>query len=156
MKGWLVIGAIVVAAVVWWRWPRTLVDVPLETAASTTGEDPCAFTERCVIVYMAPWCGACRQSVRIIDALHARWEDRDDIGIKVVLGRDGRDALEGMAASTRAAAYLDVDGTYWEKNGGRGFPHWIVTDAANRQRRTVSGTAMHVPSMLHHLRLDGY
>jgi thiol-disulfide isomerase/thioredoxin len=91
-------------------------------------DDPCAGRERCVFVYMAPWCPACKQTMPIVNQLREAWKEQDHPGLMVVIGNGKTDQLESMAKQVGAPVYLDKEDKFMRATGVRHFPYFIVVD----------------------------
>ena len=104
-------------------------DVPL---AKFGGGDPETLrscpTERCVNVYVAPWCGVCRATTDMILALRP-WLAARGATVRVIVGRDRPDAVEDYARTFGNGTLMDPAGTL---SLLRGVPEFAVTDSAGR------------------------
>src|SRR5690606_20836040 len=55
--------------------PKTIPSLILSPARANGGTESCLGKARCVLVYVAPWCGACKYSLPGIQALRDKWAD---------------------------------------------------------------------------------
>lgn len=92
-------------------------------------------TARCVTVYVAPWCGYCRKSVGLIQAFRAHLK-KTGVESRVIVGRDGPEAVRAYAAEFGPDALLDAAGAVPLPGG---VPHFVSTDAAGAALKRVSG-----------------
>nr|WP_086938021.1 redoxin family protein [Thaumasiovibrio occultus] len=92
--------------------------------------------EYCVVAYVAPWCGVCRQYteeyVKLRDALAI-----DGIDMKIVIGRDKPKAVEAYAREFAGASYNDANGHYYRLLGLEAVPYFAVI---NRDGEIVKET----------------
>jgi thiol-disulfide isomerase/thioredoxin len=93
--------------------------------------------ERCLTVYLAPWCPSCRRAEPMVAQLREVLT-REGRPVTVVMGMDEPAALEAHARDLGYPVLLDVDGRVERDAGIRGVPYFIVTD---RQGRIVSRQA---------------
>jgi len=91
-------------------------------------EDPCKNKDRCVIVFIAPWCGYCRASEPFISALRSDAAASSTFGLKIVIGSDNASALQTKARELGDNTFLDTNGLIMSAAGVRGYPSWISTD----------------------------
>ena len=107
--------------------------------ANTQGTNPCLTKEKCVIVYMAPWCPFCQRTIPIVQEMVEHYKDSGEVGVKVIIGNDGRGKLEDMAEKVGTNTFLDPDGTLWNAVGAKGVPHWFVLDSTGKQVAELGG-----------------
>ncbi|MCZ8319595.1 MAG: TlpA family protein disulfide reductase [Lysobacteraceae bacterium] len=93
--------------------------------------------ERCLTVYLAPWCPACRRAEPMVAELRQVLA-REGRPVMVVIGMDEPAALEAHAREFGYPVLLDVDGLLKRDAGIRGVPYFIVTD---RRGQVVSRQA---------------
>ncbi len=95
---------------------------------STYG-DACFRKKRCLVIYVAPWCGACRGDVSFVNELHERLKSNLNVGFKVVIGIDELPNLQEFARKYSARTHLDTDGAIRGALNIRSFPSFFwVTD----------------------------
>ncbi len=144
-----------VGLLVWWLMPVRFPDIQLAPAsANADGYDQCAGKQRCVMVFVAPWCSACKQSVGIIKGMMARCEDSSEVGIKPIVG-SGRSVqtMEAMAARFGRGVFLDPAGQVLAASGERSVPQWIVVDDEGMLVKTQAGVITNVEMMFQQLDL---
>lgn len=111
-----------------------------------SGPDECAGAEKCLAVYLAPWCPQCRESGELVDELRTRDALSPAFGFKVIIGRDEPDALARYAGLLGGAVYYDYDGEFWRQIGAHGVPAWITWDAEGRIRERLYGRPVGAPA----------
>lgn len=139
----------------WWLLPVQFPSIPLAPArANAAGHDPCAGKQRCVLVFLAPWCPACKISLGTVRGLMTRFADSDRVGIKPVIG-NGRNpsSMEEMAAQIGPGTFLDPAGRIMTAAGVSSVPHWFVLDDQGFLLKKVAGVIPNVPAMISELDL---
>jgi hypothetical protein len=116
-----------------------LPDLRLPTASAQEGPSlrSCP-TAKCLIVYVAPWCGYCRAATPMILALRDYLQSRG-VTTRIVVGKDRLAVLRDYARDFGPDTLLDPD----EAFPVGGVPHFFVTDRAGAVLKEVSG----VPSV---------
>lgn len=89
---------------------------------------------RCLTVYVAPWCPACRSSTAIIRELQAHLATVD-VPVRVVVGADVPEKVRAYALEFGDATLLDPD-KRWSVGG---VPHFFVSDAAGGVHKEQAG-----------------
>jgi hypothetical protein len=79
-------------------------------------------TAKCLTIYVAPWCGVCREGSGAIKALSAHLTGRG-ITTRIVVGRDSISSVASYASEFGSKTLLDPD----EKVALRGVPHFFVS-----------------------------
>ncbi|MCA9563503.1 MAG: hypothetical protein KC561_08435 [Myxococcales bacterium] len=115
--------------------------------ANADGEDPCLGTERCVTVYVAPWCPACRRSRPTVRQVQEVCENDPTTGFRVVVGQDRPGPVEQMATAYGSGTFVDPSGQYYRQLGGDGVPFWFVSDAQGQILTAFAGT--YTPARAH-------
>lgn len=80
---------------------------------------------KCLTVYVAPWCPACRNATGTIQGLQAYLAGRG-VPVRVVVGADEEDKVRAYARDFGAGALLDPE-KRWSVGG---VPHFFVSDDA--------------------------
>jgi hypothetical protein len=101
--------------------------------------DPCQARKTCVVMYVAPWCGACQVHVgTTLPLLRAKWGDSPDRpGLKVVVGNSDDGRLDEMARRVGDPVFIDRDDQLLRALAVRRFPSFYVLD--ERLRITHEG-----------------
>jgi thiol-disulfide isomerase/thioredoxin len=128
----------------------TSVKLAALTPAAEAG-DPCAKARRCVVVYLAPWCPACRQAKPHVKALRARLPA--GAAMKVVIGQAERSRSQEMAGEVGGAVFFDPDGDYYKAIKGTGIPYWMVLDADQHVTARMAGFVLPLEAQLAQLGL---
>lgn len=137
MRSILVIAAVI--ALFLWRSGAFVTQVDA-SVLRTEGPDPCARVERCVAVYLAPWCPQCRKSGELVQALRARAAATGGrLGVQVIVGRDEPPALERYARELGGPVSFDDDGGFFRQLGASGVPIWVSWDADGRILERMAG-----------------
>ena len=100
--------------------------------------DPCSGKQRCVLVYVAPWCPACKVAIGFIKQLREYLSRANKVGLQVVVGLDKEESLRNMAESIGGVVYIDREGRMKRAAGIGGIPSWVVW---NWERKVVARTA---------------
>ncbi len=122
--------------------PRVSADgVP---TGETGSAERCAGANGCLVVYVAPWCGPCRQSLPHDRALADLVKGR---GVETtwVVGMDGMAQCREMAKSIGREVLVDEKGDWARKMGIRGVPHFLVTGPDGRVRKRQAGALLGNP-----------
>lgn len=90
--------------------------------------DPCAGKKTCALVYVAPWCPACKSMASVIRDFGKN--KKQNTGFKVVIGQ-GRDAGENENALPTYGynARVDQDDAIFHQLGVTKFPSFYVLDS---------------------------
>lgn len=90
--------------------------------------DPCLKKERCIIVYLAPWCPSCTASQPFLIRAKEKIAYNKKVGIKFIIGMDEEPSLLKMASSFGNQAYLDSKSEFSQAVGIRGVPSLLITN----------------------------
>lgn len=115
--------------------------LPVQEGALRQGTKPAGGvcpSERCLLVYVAPWCPSCRRAEPMLAELRASLL-RDGVGIEVVVGMDEPPELEAHARTFGYPVLLDMDGAVKRDAGIRGVPYFIVTDRRGQVIKRQAG-----------------
>lgn len=83
--------------------------------------------DKCLTVYVAPWCPACKQSVGMINNLVDDLK-KDGLEAHVIVGHDEVEKLQGFGKRFRVPVLLDPDKTFFETVDVEAVPYFAVTD----------------------------
>ena len=90
--------------------------------------DNCSGKKFCAVIYVAPWCPACKQmKPQFLRALK-RSETKTGFGVRVVVGQGTSEQNEKEAASFGFGAVTDPDASVLKSLGVRAFPSFFVID----------------------------
>jgi hypothetical protein len=143
----LVALGVLCAAALWLRRPTSIATAgtTLKVVAADgrqTGDrrevGRCASGRKCLVVYVAPWCGPCRSSLAGDAALADHLRSKG-IETTFVVGMDQPDRCAEMVRALGRDAVIDPDGSWAKKAGVRGVPHFLVVDAVGSVTRRQAG-----------------
>ncbi|HEX7613975.1 MAG TPA: redoxin family protein [Thermoanaerobaculia bacterium] len=146
----LVLVALSVGAWLVLRAPSRLSATTLPRLAADgtpAGEAPagkCAGAKGCLIVYVAPWCGPCKQSLPGDRALADLVKDRG-IETTFVVGMDAMPKCAEMARSIGREVLVDTSGAWAQKMNIRAVPHFLVTGPDGSVKKRQAGALMASP-----------
>jgi thiol-disulfide isomerase/thioredoxin len=141
----------------WWFVPVQLPVLGLTPArANAAGADACVGKRRCVVVFVAPWCPACKLSVGVIRAMMEHYSGPGEVGVKPVVG-SGRSSvsMEEMADQLGPGTFLDPAGSIMRAAGEKSVPHWFVVDERGFLIKKVAGLIPNLQGMIQELDLAG-
>ena len=82
------------------------------TASLHESGDPCFQKERCLIVFVAPWCGVCQEELPFLGEIYKFVGGNKNIGFKVMVGMDEPQKLNSFAQQIHAPTVLDQDKSF--------------------------------------------
>ena len=106
--------------------------------AGSGSAEKCGGTKGCLIVYVAPWCGPCKQSLPGDRALADLIKDRG-IETTFVVGMDAMPNCAEMARTIGREVLVDASGAWAKKMEIRGVPHFLVTGPDGSVKRRQAG-----------------
>ena len=92
-------------------------------------------TEKCLTVYVAPWCGYCRAGTPTMIALRAFLKTKN-VATRFVVGMAPLEDVKEYAKEFGPEALLDPDNAMGVRGG---VPHFFVSDATGRVLKRVPG-----------------
>jgi hypothetical protein len=108
---------------------------------------PCWLRKRCLVVYIAPWCGACQQTKNFVPIIREALRDKPDTGFMVIVGKGWGDFNGGyeMAREIGGQVYLDREASYWQllREEVNAIPAWLVFDGRGDVLETETGSPRH-------------
>lgn len=129
----LVISALILGFFAWQKHEareRAREEREYSSAVTSNGGDPCTGKKFCALIYLAPWCPACKSQVPLYRDYVEKAKTRGDVGVKVVVGQGRRAGdNEAMAKLFGAAGLVDHDSSYLKKYRVDRFPSLYVLDA---------------------------
>lgn len=91
--------------------------------------DPCEGKKTCALIYVAPWCPACKSMASTFREFGKNSVKKHDIGFKVVIGQ-GRNQAENEGALPMYGLFARVDESgIAEKLGVPQYPSFYILDA---------------------------
>ena len=120
----------------------------LTAEGSATGEtgsaERCGGAKGCLVVYVAPWCGPCKQSLPHDRALADLVKERG-IETTFVVGMDSLPKCQEMARAIGREVLVDEKGAWAKKMGISGVPHFLVTSADGKVVKRQAGALLGNP-----------
>lgn len=120
----------------------------LTAEGAPTGEsgsaERCTGEKGCLIVYVAPWCGPCKQSLPHDRALADLVKTRG-IETTFVVGMDSLPKCQEMARAIGREVLVDEKGTWARKMGISGVPHFLVTNTNGKVLKRQAGALLGAP-----------
>lgn len=114
------------------------------TQAGHAPAGKCAGVKGCLVVYVAPWCGPCKQSLPGDRALADFVKDRG-IETTFVVGMDAMPKCVEMARALGREVLVDTSGAWAKKMNIRGVPYFLVTGPDGSVRKRQAGALMASP-----------
>lgn len=134
MRSWAVVVALAGLAACS-RAPRSLGEAELPTLGGGVVSPASCPTEKCLTVYVAPWCGYCRAATPQLIKLRTHLE-KAGVSMRFIVGMDEAPAVEDYAAVFGPEALLDPRNAFGASGG---VPHFYVTDKGGRVLRDLAG-----------------
>jgi hypothetical protein len=94
--------------------------------------------DKCLTVYVAPWCRVCVQMHGTIVGMRQQLES-EGIGVQLVLGMDKPPALIRYAQTFEQPVLLDDQGAFKKKAGIKAVPYFVVTNRKGEIVKDVFG-----------------
>ena len=109
--------------------------------------DRCTGSKGCLIVYVAPWCGPCKQSLPGDRALADYVRDRG-FETTFVVGMDTLPRCAEMVRLLGREALVDESGAWARKMKVSGVPQFLVTDTDGRVQKRQAGALQASPEVV--------
>lgn len=91
---------------------------------------PCEGRKRCLVAYMAPWCGICKSNIPIYQHARSMIRRSPEVGVMLVLSRVNRSWRDygAVARKIGGRVMLDPDDRAWDALGNavNGVPAFVV------------------------------
>lgn len=114
----------------------SLPDVKLPTLAGEISASLAACpTDKCLTIYVAPWCGYCRMATPMILELR-KYLKKKDISTRVIIGLDRPEPVAEYAQLFGPGTLMDINGSFPISGG---VPHFFVSDGSGRILKEVAG-----------------
>lgn len=129
------------------------VALPIEGLAPILAEEPvvCGDAPDCVIVYLAPWDAASRETAELLPTLRAAWAE-DGPALEVVVGAGAGDEAARMARAVRGSSWVDPRDALPAALELSTVPTWLRV-ISGRVVRRVDGTFLPLDRQLEALDL---
>ncbi|CAH0533377.1 hypothetical protein VST7929_01243 [Vibrio stylophorae] len=102
--------------------------------------------EKCVMVYLAPWCGTCRAASPMIVQMKAQLE-QEGIPMQVVIGNANGSQVQQYAAQFPFNVALDPMGAYSHQLENKGVPYFVVFNKKGKRVSDYGGAYLQVDAM---------
>jgi hypothetical protein len=114
------------------------------TPAGEARAGQCLGANGCLVIYVAPWCGPCKESLPGDRALADLVEGR---GVKTtfVVGMDAMPKCAEMARRIGREVLVDASGAWAKKMRIDGVPHFLVTGPDGRVKKRQAGALLASP-----------
>ncbi len=97
----------------------------------TKMDSPCLGKKMCSVIYVAPWCPACKDVAPILtDLLKNAQEFNRDVGIMVVVGEGQAHENQQLADSFGRGSLIDHDRSILKSLDVSYYPTFVVVDAS--------------------------
>lgn len=115
-----------------------------DVATATVGGN--CYQERCLTIYVAPWCPACQKAKKTIVSLTKELQ-KEGVDVKVIVGTDSPEATVKYAKGYPFPVYLDADSSFYKKADQPGVPFYLVTDKNGKITNSEIGGYLNVKVM---------
>ncbi len=103
-------------------------------AQSNSGALSCQNSQKCLFVYIAPWCGACKQFLsklfpHILPIIE-KYHQKKMAGLEIIIGMDQKEKIEAMAKEYKMEVYHeDSSKKYQNMFHIKAVPTFIAVDS---------------------------
>ncbi len=108
--------------------------------------------KKCLTVYVAPWCPACKKLKPTIISLKDKLES-EGMEVKVIVGKDSLAKTKKYASTYPFPTLLDADGAFYDKAKRSGVPFFLVSNNKGKIVNSLTGGIADVRSMRNKLDL---
>ncbi|MBT3586823.1 MAG: redoxin family protein [Halobacteriovoraceae bacterium] len=95
---------------------------------------PCRDKEKCLIVYITPWCSACKTFEKYI--LPSLPESLDlyskNAGMSIIIGKDNPGKINFMGSRIQLPFISDADGKFYRALGTSAVPSFFVVNSSGK------------------------
>ncbi|MGF1689374.1 redoxin domain-containing protein [Photobacterium japonica] len=109
-------------------------------------------TEKCLVIYLAPWCPTCQKITPTIISLVSDME-KEGVTVTVVVGKDQQDRITAYANKFPFPVLTDANGTFFTKAKLVGVPYFAVTNSKGNVLKDYFGGYMSVKSFREELEI---
>ncbi len=108
--------------------------------------------KKCLTVYVAPWCPACKALKPTIISLKNQLEI-EGMEVKVIVGQDSQKTTEKYASDYPFPTLLDADGKFFKKTKQSGVPFFLVSNSKGKVINSLTGGTTNMQAMRNKLDL---
>ena len=108
--------------------------------------------DKCLIVYVSPWCSACKALTPMINQLVSK-VNNDGIEATVVIGNDSMRKVLDYSKNYDTPILADASGAFFDQIEAKGVPFFVVTDSNGKRISEMSGGYPSVEKMRSQLKL---
>jgi len=130
---------------------KSAANLELTPSQANQGGAPCFGKERCVLVYIAPWCGACKATIPAIIRLRDQWAESPLYGLSIIVGADTPERIEETASEVGTSTFVDKDASLHKSLKVNGVPYWLVLDKERKVIKSFAGGSPDPQALLYHL-----
>jgi thiol-disulfide isomerase/thioredoxin len=109
-------------------------------------------SKKCLTVYVAPWCPACKALKPTIISMRDELE-AEGVEVKVIVGNDSLKATKKYASTYPFPTLLDPDSAFYKKAKKRGVPFFMVSNSKGKVTDDLTGGTTNVQAMRDKLNL---
>ncbi len=95
-------------------------------------------SKKCLTVYVAPWCPACKKLKPTIISLKDQLES-EGMEVKIIVGQDSLVATKKYASTYPFPTLLDAEGDFFDKTKKTGVPFFLVSDNKGKIVNSLTG-----------------
>lgn len=102
----------------------------IEFSTSLGGKaEICKNKKGCIIVFLAPWCGACRSHVAFLNELQNSLRYKD-LSLQIIVGGSKPKELYNFAQQISGTVLLDTENSFKSKLSFSSVPTWFSVDSS--------------------------
>lgn len=109
-------------------------------------------SDKCLVVYVAPWCPACKSLTPMIEELSNQLK-KEGIQASIVIGKDSMDNVLEYSKHFNQEVLIDSSGRYFNEISAKGVPYFAVTNQSGKRVEEMSGGYRQVSHMREQLRI---
>lgn len=107
----------------------------------------CKKSSKCLIIYMAPWCGACKQFLGQfyphLRSLMEEYQKKEFSGLKIIIGMDKKEKIIEMAKGNNIEHFIDDSNKKYQKLLNiKVVPSFIAIDSAGKIVNSMNGLSV--------------
>ena len=95
-------------------------------------------SDKCLVVYVAPWCSSCKRLTPMINSLVEELES-EGVSAKIVVGKDSMKAVMDYSKRFDSTILEDSSGRFFNALPTRGVPYFVVANESGKIVSDLSG-----------------